>query len=107
MTSTTGVDVGDLTQRVQEVYRSVAEHPEGSYHFELGRGLAERLGYPTELLDRIPAHALESFAGVGYFLDLAAPAAGERVLDLGSGSGTDVFAAAALVGRPVTSSGWT
>jgi arsenite methyltransferase len=98
MTSTTGVNVAELTQRVQQVYRSVAEHPERTYHFELGRGLAERLGYPTELLDQVPAPALESFAGVGYVLDLAAPTAGERVLDLGSGSGTDVFAAAALVG---------
>src|SRR5437588_12757199 len=64
-----------------------------------GRALAARLGYPTELLDQIPADALDSFAGVGYFLDLAAPQSGERVLDLGSGSGTDSFAAAALVGR--------
>ncbi len=98
MTSTTGVNVQELTQRVQEVYRSVAEHPERTYHFELGRGLAERLGYPNELLDQIPAPALESFAGVGYVLDLAAPTPGDRVLDLGSGSGTDVFATAALVG---------
>ena len=28
-------------------------------------------GYPTSDLDRIPAAALESPAGVGYFLDLA------------------------------------
>ena len=86
MTSTAApVDVTDLTSRVQEVYRSVAEHPDGSYHFELGRELAQRLGYPTDLLDRIPTAALESFAGVGYFVDLAAPVAGDRVLDLGSG----------------------
>jgi arsenite methyltransferase len=99
MTSTAApVDVADLAGRVQEAYRSVAEHPDGSYHFELGRELAQRLGYPADLLDRIPTAALESFAGVGYFVDLAAPAAGDRVLDLGSGSGTDVFAAASLVG---------
>jgi arsenite methyltransferase len=108
MTSTAApVDVTDLAGRVQEVYRSVAEHPDRSYHFELGRELAQRLGYATDLLDRIPTAALESFAGVGYFVDLAAPVAGDRVLDLGSGSGTDVFAAATLVGRPATSSGST
>jgi SAM-dependent methyltransferase len=98
MATAAHVDVDDLTRRVQEVYRSVAEHPEGHYHFELGCELAQRLGYPTDLLDRIPADAIASFAGVGYFFDLAAPTAGERVLDLGSGSGTDVFAAATLVG---------
>jgi arsenite methyltransferase len=92
------LDVADLQQRVQDVYRQVAQEPHRSYHFEMGRALAVRLGYPTELLDLIPAEALDSFAGVGYFLDLAAPQPGERVLDLGSGSGTDSFAAAALVG---------
>jgi 2-polyprenyl-3-methyl-5-hydroxy-6-metoxy-1,4-benzoquinol methylase len=92
------LDVADLQQRVQDVYRQVAQKPHRSYHFEMGRALAARLGYPTKLLDEIPAEALDSFAGVGYFLDLAAPRPGERVLDLGSGSGTDSFGAAALVG---------
>jgi SAM-dependent methyltransferase len=39
-----------------------------------------------------------SFAGVGYHLDLAELQPGESVLDLGSGSGTDVFGAAVRVG---------
>ncbi len=50
-------------------------------------------------LDRIPRRAIDSFAGVGYFLDLAAIAPGEAVLDLGSGSGTDSFLAALRPGR--------
>ena len=41
---------------------------------------------------------MNSFAGVGYHLGLARLLPGERVLDLGSGSGMDVFAAAAQVG---------
>jgi arsenite methyltransferase len=97
--STTHVDVQDLERRVQDVYRQVAERPQDTYHFEMGRPLAERLGYPSDLLDRVPAGALESFAGVGFFLDLAAPAPGDRVLDLGSGSGTDSFALGQLVGE--------
>jgi len=92
------VDVQDLERRVKDVYRQVALEPERKYHFEMGRSLAERLGYPADLLDQIPAAALQSFAGVGYYLDLAAPVAGERVLDLGSGSGTDSFAVSHLVG---------
>jgi ubiquinone/menaquinone biosynthesis C-methylase UbiE len=92
------VDPKELTTKVQRMYRAVATEPHESYHFELGRSLAERLGYPTELLDRIPDGALESFAGVGHFFDLADLRGGESVLDLGSGSGTDVFAAAVHVG---------
>lgn len=94
----TAVDIGELARKVKEMYALVANNPAGDFHFEMGRGLAERLGYPTALLDAIPVGALESFAGVGYFLDLADIAPGERVLDLGSGSGADVFGAAALAG---------
>lgn len=96
--TTTQVDTRELEHRVKDVYRLVAQQPEAQYHFEMGRGLAERLGYPADLLDQVPTAAIDSFAGVGYFLDLAALRAGERVLDLGSGSGTDAFAAAVLVG---------
>lgn len=91
------MDTGALARKVQEMYRLVAENPHGDFHFEMGRGLAERLGYPSSLLDEVPAEALESFAGVGYFLDLADLSPGERVIDLGSGSGADVFAAATVV----------
>jgi len=94
----TTVDRIDLESKVKDMYRRVAEQPDERYHFEMGRGLAERLGYPPGVLDRIPAAAIESFAGVGYFHDLADLRAGERVVDLGSGSGTDSFVAATLVG---------
>jgi arsenite methyltransferase len=92
------VDTRELETKVKDMYRHVAEQPHGKYHFELGRGLAERLGYPPDLLDRIPNGATESFAGVGYFFDFAELTEGERVIDLGSGSGMDVFFAAEQVG---------
>ena len=88
----------ELTQRVQRMYEEVALEPEHEFHFETGRPLAERLGYPPADLDRIPAAAIDSFAGVGYFLDLAAIQPREMVLDLGSGSGMDSFLAAVQTG---------
>jgi SAM-dependent methyltransferase len=97
--ASTLVDRADLERHVQEVYRSVALDPSAPRHFETGRKLALRLGYPEPLLDSIPAEALASFAGVGYHLDLAALGPGDRVLDLGSGSGTDAFCAGSIVGR--------
>jgi len=93
------VDTRELETKVKDMYRHVAEEPRGKYHFELGRPLAERLGYPPEVLERVPGAAVESFAGVGYFFDLADLAEGESVIDLGSGSGMDVFFAAERVGR--------
>jgi arsenite methyltransferase len=95
---TVSVDTRELEEKVQRMYRAVAAEPHREYHFELGRSLAERLGYPAELLDRIPDGAIESFAGVGYFFDLAELGDGESVVDLGSGSGMDAFVAATQVG---------
>jgi arsenite methyltransferase len=92
------VDVGDLEAKVQQIYRQVAERPHAPYHFEMGRALAQRLGYREEMLAAIPEGAAESFAGVGFFFDLAALQQEETVIDLGSGSGMDTLIAAGLVG---------
>jgi len=93
------VDGERLEAEIKDMYRHVARGEETELHFEVGRNLAEHLGYAGELLDAIPAEALASFAGVGHHLDLAALQPGQAVLDLGSGSGTDVFCAAVLVGE--------
>ncbi|MDH3326456.1 MAG: methyltransferase domain-containing protein [Gammaproteobacteria bacterium] len=95
----TEVNAVDLELKVKEMYRDVAEDPNGDFHFEMGRVMAERLGYPATELDDIPAEAIASFAGVGYYFDLAKLKPGERVIDLGSGSGMDTFFAALQVGQ--------
>jgi SAM-dependent methyltransferase len=87
-----------LESKVKAMYRSVAEDPHGEFHFEMGRAMAERLGYAPADLDRIPKESIESFAGVGYYFHLADLKEGETVLDLGSGSGMDTFIAALKVG---------
>ena len=92
-----GVDREELDRHIAEMYRDVANEADRDLHFPTGRPLAEALGYPADLLARLPAQAVSSFAGVGYHLGLARLRPGERVLDLGSGSGMDVFAAAAQV----------
>ena len=98
MAATPTVDTEELEAKVKDMYRHVAEEPDGDFHFELGRKLALHLGYPADVLDGGPDGATESFAGVGYFFDLAELAEGESVLDLGSGSGMDIFFAAQQVG---------
>ena len=94
----TGLDTARLEQMVKDMYRDVATNPAGEFHFEMGRPLAERLGYAASDLDRIPAAAIESFAGVGCYFHLAKLKEGEAVVDLGSGSGMDCFVAALHVG---------
>lgn len=96
--ASSSLDVEELQGKVQNMYRRVAREPEGEFHFEMGRALAERLGYATEELDAIPEEAVRSFAGVGYYFDLADLRERESVLDLGSGSGMDAFIAANQVG---------
>jgi len=95
----TKVDVVDLEHRVKSMYKAVAENPHDEFHFDMGRAMAERLGYPTNVLDYIPAAAIDSFAGVGYYFHYANLNAGENVVDLGSGSGMDTFFAAQQVGK--------
>jgi arsenite methyltransferase len=92
------LDTQELEDRVKRMYEEVALEPEREFHFETGRPLAERLGYAAADLDRIPGAAIDSFAGVGYFFNLADLKPGEAVLDLGSGSGTDSLLAATFVG---------
>jgi SAM-dependent methyltransferase len=89
----------ELEQKVKDMYGEVARNPHGEFHFEMGRALAERLGYPGADLDRVPAEAIDSFAGVGYYFDLAMLQPGESVVDLGSGSSMDSFIAALHVGK--------
>jgi arsenite methyltransferase len=96
--ATVAFDPRELEAKVKDMYRAVAENPDGEFHFEMGRALAERIGYPPADLERVPAEAIASFAGVGYYFHLAELAPGETVVDLGSGSGTDSFIAALHVG---------
>jgi ubiquinone/menaquinone biosynthesis C-methylase UbiE len=92
------VDVAELELKVKEMYTRVALDPEGGFHFEMGRAMALRLGYSVAELDAVPPEAIQSFAGVGYYFDLADLHPGERVVDLGSGSGMDSFIAAHKTG---------
>lgn len=93
------VDPKKLQNKVKEMYKAVAQNPHGKFHFEMGRSLAIKLGYPEADLDKIPNASIESFAGVGYHFDMADIKSGEAVLDLGSGSGMDAFIAVLKTGR--------
>ena len=98
MTSQTAPMTETLRREVQDKYAELAENPDRTYHFHHGRPLAEILGYPMEMVDAMPAQAVESFAGVGNPFSVGALEAGQTVLDIGSGAGFDSFIAAQAVG---------
>src|SRR5581483_10265546 len=93
-----GIDVGLLKREIKKTYASVSAEPEREFIFPTGRAWAEDLGYPAELAN-VPETAVESFAGVANPWTMGRLAAGERVLDLGSGAGTDSLIAAQMVGE--------
>src|SRR5438874_6887255 len=91
------IDVELLKSEIKKTYASVSEQPETEFIFPTGRAWAEDLDYPAELA-KVPDAAVASFAGIANPWKLGRLAAGERVLDLGSGAGTDSLIAAQMVG---------
>lgn len=91
------IDVDLLKSEIKKTYSSVSEEPGKDFIFPTGRAWADDLGYPAELAN-VPESAVESFAGVANPWTMGRLAAGERVLDLGSGAGTDSLVAAQMVG---------
>jgi SAM-dependent methyltransferase len=87
-----------IHRAVRDMYSAVAREPGRQFHFPTGRAACERLGYPAERLAALPPAALESFAGVGYPFAAGVIREGDRVLDVGAGSGTDALISARLAG---------
>ncbi|MFB3070100.1 MAG: methyltransferase domain-containing protein [Gemmatimonadales bacterium] len=80
-----------LKGEIIRMYQEIAENPSGEFHFFHGREAADLFGYEAEWLDRAPAGAVESFAGVGNPHERSNLQPGETVLDLGSGAGLDAI----------------
>ncbi len=92
------IDVEVLKCEIKKTYARVSEEPAEDFVFPTGRAWALDLGYPADLLARVPESSAESFAGVANPFALGALPPGERVLDVGSGAGMDTLVAAQMAG---------
>src|SRR5207244_13448312 len=97
MTVDVAIDTELLKREIKKTYAAVSQEPDMDFIFPTGRTWAEDLRYPPELT-AVPDTAAESFAGVANPWELGRLSAGERVLDLGCGAGTDSLIAAQMVG---------
>jgi len=92
------LDVEHLRREIRTKYAEVIDDPSAGFHFATGRPAAAKAGYSDAWLDGLPESSVSSFAGVANVFHWGLPRAGERVVDVGSGGGTDSFIAAGAVG---------
>lgn len=98
MVAIAGYKKENILRAVQDMYTQVAQNPAQVTHSLIGRRATGIAGYLDAQLDGLPESAIESFAGVANPFLANAIRAGDTVLDIGSGSGTDVLIAARLIG---------
>lgn len=87
-----------IFEAVSGMYTEVSACPNRTFHFPTGRPACLFVGYPETMLNAIPETAVESFAGVNFPFGYGVIGEEDRVLDIGSGSGTDALIASTLVG---------
>ncbi len=92
------VDTEELRCLISDKYTEVAKTPEKGFHFHTGKPLAMMLGYPEEIVDKLPSGTVDSFAGTGNPFSMGDLKPGEMVLDVGCGAGFDTLIAARQVG---------
>lgn len=88
-----------IKEAVKEKYGQVAKNPCIRFNFPVGKGFALKVGYPKDVLDKLPKFMYESFAGANNPQPFIGLKPGEVVLDLGCGAGLDIYFYAKAVGE--------
>jgi arsenite methyltransferase len=87
-----------VEHEIRTLYTDLAQHPAKDFGWGKGKENARALGYEATWLEQFPDAVWESAAAVGNPFVLGPIRAGETVVDLGCGAGTDACVAALLVG---------
>ncbi|MFQ5932270.1 MAG: methyltransferase domain-containing protein, partial [Nitrospiraceae bacterium] len=87
-----------LRDGVRRAYSAAAVSPQDEHPFPVGRRFAESVGYPQDLLTRLPSASVDAFSGVSSVAVFADIPVGATVLDLGCGAGLDSLIAARRTG---------
>lgn len=88
-----------IKEAVKEKYSRVAKDPCAAFNFPVGKTFALNVGYPEDVLDRLPQSMYESFTGANNPQPFVELKHGETVLDLGCGAGLDLYFYAKAVGE--------
>lgn len=92
------ITIEQIWKEVQKKYTGLAKGDESVTPFQIGRSLAEYVGYRAKLLDTLPESALNFFSGTGNPLSMVPLREGMVILDIGCGPGMDCLIAAHEVG---------
>lgn len=87
-----------IRSAVRTRYREIASAGPASFAYPTGRAGAEFLHYDPALLAQVPESVLAGFCGVGNVFKLGGIPPGAAVLDVGCGTGFDLWIARALTG---------
>ncbi len=88
----------ELRRSVCAAYSAAALAPFEEHAFPVGREFAVSLGYPADVVNALPATAVDAFTGVSAVSLFADIPNGAVVLDLGCGAGLDSLIAARRAG---------
>lgn len=91
-------DNNSIRGAIRKRYRELAGSAAGMFRYPTGREGAQNLGYDPRDFGDAPASMIGTFCGVGHPLSLEKVELDDCVLDVGCGSGFDLFVAARLVG---------
>src|SRR3989338_3754538 len=88
----------EIKEAVKEKYGKVAKDPCATFNFPVGKAFALKVGYPKEIIDKLPESMYESFTGANNPQPFVELKEGEVVLDLCCGAGLDLYFYAQKIG---------